>query len=200
MRLIKVKRFFTLLELLVVLLIVACGAALTGVKIKEMYTEQQFLSDSQQVLSQLIMAQDLMLILDTDVTVKIAIDPVSKEWNSFIIVEKPLEDAWAKIIGKKFISSAIRSFQFDNHSENYSSLLFTLGQMSSGTLSLRSETSESQSKGKEFSIYLPGYPSAIGTISTQFETKSEQNQTKINQLLYPTEVYEVLQKNAQNNS
>ena len=52
---------------MIVLMIISFGLALTGVKIKELYSEQRFLSDSQKVLSHLAMAQDLMLIMDTDV-------------------------------------------------------------------------------------------------------------------------------------
>ena len=66
------KNLFYSFELLVVLFIISFGIILTGVKIKEIYREQRFLSEAQQVLSHLAMAQDLMLIMDTDVQVRIA--------------------------------------------------------------------------------------------------------------------------------
>lgn len=61
------RPFFTLLELLIVLFILSLVAVVTGIKMKEAYEEQVFLSEVEQIIDHLQMAQDLMLILDADV-------------------------------------------------------------------------------------------------------------------------------------
>jgi prepilin-type N-terminal cleavage/methylation domain-containing protein len=128
------KPCFTLLELLVVLFILAIGAISTGVKIKEAYAEQRFLSEVEQVLGHLQMAQDLMLILDTDVyvdlikyqdktlvfqldvvkplVIKKALENDSSSQDSILTLDKELSKKWAKFIERPISLIAIRSFDF----------------------------------------------------------------------------------------
>jgi type II secretory pathway pseudopilin PulG len=189
-RLVK-KSYFTLLELLVVLFIISFGIILTGVKIKEVYQEQRFLSESQRVLSHLIMAQDLMLITDADVRFKIAKDPKSNQLMFWIEIEKPLEELLARFVERKQKLEAIQSFQFEDTHKNELTVLFSLGRMSQGTLHL-SEAEEKNahlSDKRHVQIELTGYPSPL-TIKSS-DTK-EQNKTEKSQLLYPVEVYEKL--------
>ncbi len=185
------KSYFTLLELLIVLFIISFGIILTGVKIKEVYQEQRFLSEAHQVLSHLAMAQDLMLIMDTDVHVKLAPDQETKQLTVWLDIEKPIEEPWARLIERKLSLAAIQSFEFEGSRVKDLTLHFSLGQMSKGTLTL---FEEDQGKGRhaekrEFEIELLGYPSPLGAKGKPIE---EQKTEQRSELLYPIEVYEKL--------
>lgn len=149
-------RFFTLLELLIVCLILAFGAALTGVKVQELYREQQFLSASKQVMSQLALAQDLMLMMDTDVWVHFKVN--SKEGTTLKIeVERPIQERWTKIIERELILPSIKKIQFDGRSDKDLSVRFSLGKMTRGRLELVGRDKEEIQE-----VFLYGYPVPIG--------------------------------------
>lgn len=188
---------FTLLELLIVLLILSLGIVLTGVKLKEAYEEQRFFSESGQVIDQLRMAQELMLVLDSDVEVRLAIDPETKQVTSSLIVEKPLNDAWAKLIERTLSFSAIRSYRFDDSQSNPLIMRFSLGNMSKGRLVLSAAEKEYSrtSQQRQETIDLIGYPSPIGKECLNQEADG----VGLSQHLYPAEVYEELYPEPGNN-
>lgn len=194
------KSAFTLIELLIVIFIISFGVLLTGVKVKEMYQEQRFLSEAQQVLSQLAMAQDLMLIMDADVQVKIAPDPAeSRNLQIWLEVEKPLEEPWARFIERKLTLQAIRSFGFENGSGRQLALHFSLGRMSKGVLALHEgDKNDSRSSDKRlFQIELAGYPRPLkGTTGSEEKNMGRpriaRRQAEKSKSLYPAEVYEKL--------
>lgn len=134
------KRPFTLLEVLVVLFLLSLVAALTGIQLKNVYQEQRFLSEYQQVLSHAEMAQDLMLILDTDVKLKIvqyqdkrveywidvdkplvikskktvsSSDPKDKEEEE-IVIDREASIRWSHLVERRIPLQAIRSFKFES--------------------------------------------------------------------------------------
>lgn len=187
------RPFFTLLEVLVVLLILSMGAALTGVKLKQAFDEQRVYSDVQQVRNCLVMAQDMMLIMDADTEVILERDPANKEIICRLLVEKPLTKEWDKIIEREIRLTAIRSFQFDRQEQNPLRLRFTLGNMTQGTLILSTDDSvKTFSKNdKNFKIFLPGYPTPLSALD---EIKEDERETfgSEGQQLYPVEVYNEL--------
>lgn len=183
------KSFFTLLELLIVLFIISFGVILTGVKIKDIYREQRFLSEAQQVLSHLSMAQDLMLIMDTDVLVHFASDKKDKQLQVWLEIEKPLEKGWDRLMERKLSLTAIRSLEFDGSLTQELTLQFSLGKMSKGKLILFEEEKKRSQEKKEFEIELVGYPSPIGNKKV---AQREQAKSSKSELLYPVEVYEKL--------
>lgn len=189
---------FTLLELLIVLLILSLGIVLTGVKLKEAYEEQRFFSECGQVIDQLRMAQELMLVLDSDVEVRLAIDPETKRLTSSLAVEKPLNDAWVKLIERKLSFSAIRSYQFDDSQPNPLVVHFSLGNMSKGKLVLSAAEKGHSREGqqRQETIDLIGYPSSIG----KERLSQEADGVGLSQRLYPAEVYEELYPEPENNS
>jgi type II secretory pathway pseudopilin PulG len=178
------KGCFTLLELIIVLFIISMGIVLTGVKVKDVFQEQRFLSQSQQVLNHLAMAQDLMLIMDADVQVKI--DLKSKDLQIWLEIEKPLNGPSARLIERKIPLTAIHSFEFDESREKELTLLFSLGRMSKGTLTLYEGE---HSDKREFAIQLRGYPTSFRANGKEVK---DENQVGKSQLLYPEEVYEQL--------
>lgn len=192
------RLYFTLLEILVVLTILSLGAALAGVKIHQIYKEQRFLSDTQQVLSQLAMAQDLMLIMDTDVKVRFEKDPQTKRFAVWLDIEKPLDEAWGRLVERKVVLSTIQSIKFKGKTQNKLALLFSLGKMSKGTLTLSESSSLdfSDNKNPKFLIKLPGYPRSFHSPEKK---KEEGNREDVSQILYPKEVYEKLYANPAEN-
>lgn len=189
------KPFFTLLEVLIVIMILSLGAILTGVKVKDLYREERFLSEAQQVLNQLRMAQDLMLITNADVEVKLAYDNQAKQVVCWLEIEKPMLPMWKRLTERRLALSAVRSFHWGETGENPLTLSFIWGQMSQGTLLLSAATQEEgiRSQKQEFKIELPGYPAPLGDSSAA--SHQERNPLEKNHSLYPAEVYEDLYKN-----
>jgi hypothetical protein len=205
---IRRKECFTLIELLIVLFIISLGVILTGIKVKGLYDEQRFFSEAQQVLGHLAMAQDLMLIMDTDVDVKLSRDPDSRGIRVQLDVERPFdleksfekhsarfEEHWARFVERKLSLSSIRSFSFDRNRENSLSLRFSLGGLSKGTLTLYE--GNSNSGDRQFSIELAGYPRPLKGISKEEDTKQMlvRDPAEKGKTLYPDEVHKELYEN-----
>jgi prepilin-type N-terminal cleavage/methylation domain-containing protein len=180
------RRAFTLLEILLVLLILSFGIALTGVKVQELYNEQRFLSETEQILSHLSLARDLMLIMNTDVTVKLSQNEQEKTIDLWLEVEKPLKKEWQRLVQRKMQLHVFRSFSFKGESAKNVALRFSLGSMSKGILAFQEE----KDTGRSFEVELTGHP-------THFSKKMESNereQINNHQILYPVEVYEEMHK------
>lgn len=198
--------FFTLLELLVVFFILSMGAALTGVKIREIYRQQQFLSESQQILNKLIMAQDLMMIMDTDVTVYFDNDAKTKQLMMYLQVEKPLDPSSRRLIEAPILFKSIQSLEPQNDSGGRSSfpitIHFSLGQMSEGQLLFSGEDKKGGlfHKSHSFTIDLPGYPSSLHISSEENQRPLEEKERiGLSQKLYPVEVFQALYKDPHEN-
>lgn len=171
--------------------IISFGVMLTGVKFKQLYHEQQLLSESQQVLSHLAMAQDLMLIMDTDVQVKIAPDPKSELLQIWLEVEKPFKEMWANFVERKMTLKAIRSLQFENNRGKEIDLRFSFGRMSKGVLTI------DEGEKHESRIELAGYPKplTLTTIEEKEPSIMTRSQIEASKALYPAEVYEKIYEN-----
>ncbi len=174
-----------------VLLIISFGITLTGIKITGIYNEQRFLSEAQKVLSHLSMAQDLMLIMDTDIKVHFSPAKETKKIQVWLEIDKPLKQSWAHLIERKLTLSAIQSFEFNGICGRNLILQFSLGQMSTGNLTLFAGEVGDQSEKKSFEIELLGYPSPLGD---KQKNASKQIKSEKSELLYPCEVYESLYK------
>lgn len=202
------KQYFTLLEVLTVLLILSFGIGLTGVFVNKMYKEQRFMSETEQVLSHLGMAQDMMLILNTDVKVIFTKEEKNKTFLMRIDVEKPFTSFQQKVIEREITLSTIKSIKFNDKSKNPLTLQFSLGDMSQGILQL---VEQGKSDGRVELIVLPGYPSPVNGVMADLSTvsdrvrkmkrhlKSEEETESLSEQLFPAEVYEALQKDKQSN-
>lgn len=189
------RSFFTLLEMLVVLLLLSTGVALTGVKIKQAYDEQRKLSDIQHVLNCLTMAQDLMLMMDVDIEVVFSHDPKSKNVVCRLEVEKPLNETWTRLVERKIPLSMIRSFNFSGQHGDPLRLRFTLGKMSQGILTLSTDDHVSYgfSNKDDFRIFLAGYPESIEQVGEEY--RMDEN-LRENEQLFPVEIYTDIFKDA----
>jgi prepilin-type N-terminal cleavage/methylation domain-containing protein len=68
------RRHFTLLEILIVLALIGLVSGVAAVSINKMFTHQRFRNEVELVLEHLRLAQDLMLILDSDLHLVFAED------------------------------------------------------------------------------------------------------------------------------
>lgn len=185
------KHCFTLIELLIVLVILALGMGLTGVKIAQIYQEQRFNSEGEKILSHLMMAQDLMLILDADVKVKIEPDSRSNQLLVWMEVEKPFKNqAWEKLIERKIRLNSIRSFDFDDHHGKELVLRFAFGKMSKGTLTLYEE--DALSNGRKLSIHLSGIPGPLKRSAPEKKEDAALYSAEKSTAIYPQEVHKAL--------
>jgi prepilin-type N-terminal cleavage/methylation domain-containing protein len=189
MRILK-KSFFTLIEMMIVMTIMSLAVMVTGIKLKEAYDEQRFLSESQEVLSTLALAQDLMLIQDADVEFTLAYNNELKKYECWIEVEKPLNKSWSKLVERRHQLPAIKAFEFTNHPSDPLHLTFSLGKMSHGKLILYAVKEKDKAKLTEdsiFEIVLPGYPSPLVSRSRDVNIVEID---QMNDQLYPAKIHE----------
>lgn len=159
----------TLLELLLVLSLLALLAGVIGINMRRAFFEQRFRAEVSGLVSSLRLAQDLMLILDTDIHVFIEDDP-KKGLHSWIEAEKKLTDGWGRELERKRARfSAIHLVEMeDKISENSAQtnkidIKFLSGGavMSKGILNAFSSRNKNDETSLVSSICLPGYPKPI---------------------------------------
>ena len=146
---------FTLLELLIVLTLIAVVAGLTGIKTVQVLQEQRFFAEAEQVLSHLQLAEDLMLIMDTDVVFTLRQEREGLQYS--LDIEKPLSGLSQRLVKEdsRIPLKAIEKFQFTpSPLESKLDLAFTLGSMTRGVLTLYPFGRE----GVSYRIVLHGYP------------------------------------------
>jgi prepilin-type N-terminal cleavage/methylation domain-containing protein len=200
------KPFFTLLEVLVVMMIIASLAVLTGVKLMSAYSEQCFLSETEQVLNHLQMAQDLMILLDTDVTLKFSLEGAVECW---LEVEKPLvvrkSDVkefdplaslkWSQLVQRHLPLYSIEWVEFKEEGsksleesqegdQRNLCLSFSLGRMPTGKLSLGTSRDN-----RIRTIHLVGFPCSIKDqekVKQELEKFTDENKKRQeSEILYP---------------
>jgi prepilin-type N-terminal cleavage/methylation domain-containing protein len=189
------KRFFTLLELMIVLFILSMGMAVTGIKIKEAYEEQRLLSEVQQVANVLQTAQDFMLLLDADIEVRFSEDPASKQIVYWLEPKKALRPQWQRLIAQKQVLKSIKQASFERQTARSEKGIvlefFSKGlAMSQGRLLLSNSEREGE-ECKAYQIELPGYPKFIESQLYQSKghtAKDSAVSAKTSERLYPQEV------------
>lgn len=86
------RSFFTLVEILIVMLILSAVTAVIGINISNALEEQRFRTEVEVVLNELRLAQDLMLVLKANVDVKFAQE--NGGINYSIETESPTTKNW----------------------------------------------------------------------------------------------------------
>lgn len=156
---------FTLLEMMVVLFLLSIALAVVGIQISRFLNEQRFLNDVNHIVRQLQTAQDFMLVLDTDVNVKIVYNHESKGFEAGILLEKKALKSWRSIVERPApLLKSIEAVDFESaagpneHGTDRVGITirFPAGgvNMSAGTLILSGTSSNLKQK-----IVLRGYPS-----------------------------------------
>lgn len=169
MTMVKCRRLHvTLIELLLVISILLMVAGLVGFNIRRAFFEQRFRAEVSAVVDTLRLAQDLMLLLNSDAHVLFADDPAGgiKYW---IEVDKPLSGNWNRELGRKRPNlRTIHLVELDDKVSAISikdklDIMFLSGGlvMSKGVLRLFSDDYKNRDGVLKSFVCLPGYPKPI---------------------------------------
>lgn len=171
----KGRRFLTLIEMLIVIAVLSFVGSLLAFGIHKAKQKQQFLSESEEVLKAARLSQDLLLILDADVTLKFkAADEGILYW---IDVEGGKADAFMKSLSKKKLLQSIHVIEFDDGLAEREEGELPLHFLSSGSSLpkgiLRISTAKSPKEDEGLTRYIPfsGYPSFIRSVATMEEAR-----------------------------
>jgi type II secretory pathway pseudopilin PulG len=162
------RRYITFVEIMIVITILIISLGLIGVNIRDLTREQRFKSEVSLVVDQLRLAQDLMLMLNTDSIVKFS--RKGKGVVTSIDVESILSKGWQREINRERPPlNAITDVEFfedaaslSKNSELPLELNFLSGGsvMSQGVLRLANHDWK-----QETFICLPGYPRSIVNVA-----------------------------------
>jgi len=154
----------TLLELLVVIAIIGSMAGVVGVSIQRAIREQRFKTELSQFLDTLRLAQDLMLILDADLHVKIRKSETADALEYWIESDHPLSKNWEKEIKRPpKILKTIQTVRFPEVTKGVIDLKFLSNGMimSRGPLEVSTSSKENDASAHYRVINLSGYPEPI---------------------------------------
>lgn len=153
-------RFLTLLEMVIVIGILAIMATLVTFNIAGMFREQRFRTSVELVLDRMQLAQNVMLILNSDV--EIAFDKNEDEqYICTIDVEKPLPKHLAGIVAQSLTLDGIETITFNDSTDEITLKYQALKkEIPRGVLIMRS--------GEDLQANIPiyGYPHPV-TLSDQ---------------------------------
>jgi len=161
------RRFLTFIEIIIIITLLTITLGLIGVNIRDLVKQQRFKSEVSVIVDQLRLAQDLMLVLNTDVLMRFA-----KENNSIkyhLEVENVLPKGWQREINRPRRNlTTVAVIEFDDASAGLKNaglpieLKFLSGGsvMSQGVLRLATQDGE-----METYICLPGYPRPIVNVT-----------------------------------
>jgi len=168
------QRPLTLIEVLVVLSILSIVGSFVVFGIQNAKQKQLFLNESELVLKATQLSQDLMLMLNADVSLKF------KEGDKSIIysieVQGAEKDPFIKELGKGKHLRAIHVVEFDGDQEEKELTLSFLSNGSSmpkGVFRLSTVKQEQESRGLTRYITLPGYPDALRMSSARSEESDQ---------------------------
>lgn len=164
------RSHFTLIELMIVLTILSVIGGVLVINVNKALFDQRFRTEVSLVVEELRLAQDLMLILGTDVHLKVAEGNDSKEIIYWLEFDYPLPKQWEHVLKRKHKGlTAIHRVDFKDQLQH----LETKGQfdirfMSGGAVMSRgvmmlSTSQEDDPPPDALTRYicLPGYPSPL---------------------------------------
>ncbi len=159
------RRFFTLIEILIVLSILAVTTSVIGINITGALRDQRFKTEVGVVLDKMRLAQDLMLVLRTDVHLIFFQESENKPIFMWIECDTPLGKHWKREIQRPKELKTIQYVDFrddlkDNVTMGKVDMKFFSGGtvMSSGILRLSTSKSESDKGALQRFVYMAGYP------------------------------------------
>lgn len=178
------RRYLTLLELMIVIGILSLVAGLVAINISNSIIDQRFRDEVGRVVDDFRLAQDLMLVLGTDVHIIFSVDREGQGIKYWMELETALPTAWEKeILRTRAILKTIRGvFIFDEtnietapaSAKGKIDLKFLSGGsvMSKGVFRLSTSDKEESPKGALNSyVCFPGYPHPI--FSTDIKEEAE---------------------------
>lgn len=173
------RRFITLIEFLLVIALLMVVAGLVGLNIRRAFVEQSFRSEVSSVVDTLRLAQDLMLILNSDVHMLFQDDPV-RGIRYWIEVEKPLPSNWDRELKRKRpLLKQVHLVEMDDkvsviEVQDKLDIKFLSGGsvMSKGVLSLYSDDNKNREGVLVSSICLKGIPSPIRSVTSAMKAEA----------------------------
>lgn len=178
------RRYFTLLELLVVMAILAVTGGAVAIGVRRALEDQRFRSEVGVIVNKLRLAQDLMLIIGTDVHVKFAQD--NKAGGNRVTMEMETRlppEIEREVLREHGHLKMIRGIFFrDLNTPQYAEgqidvRFFSSGAvMSRGVMRLATSDREDPPAGTlEAYVCLPGYPSPISSTDQKVDSDRECN-------------------------
>lgn len=174
------------MEMLLVLGILSLIAGFLGVNISKMLQEQRFRTEVSQVVDQLRLAQDLMLIHDTNVQVKFVADQ-NTGWEYGIAFDTPIPKGWAQELKRPhqklkmihYVNFHDKNRLFDDSEHNEFQIQFLSGGavMSKGVLVLASANPENGGNVLARYVWISGSPQPIVTVNKMPEEYNEKDVT-----------------------
>lgn len=162
------RRLMTFIEMMVVLAIISLLGGLVAINVNKAVVDQRFRTEVAAIVNQLRLAQNLMLVLDQDVTVKFKDRGDQKTIDYWLEMQCPALKGWDKELARRPPPlKTIRALEFDAELQEAGEGLLELKFMSGGTVMSRGvlllSTSDSFNKkgALERYICLPGFPAAI---------------------------------------
>ena len=169
-------RFVTLIELLIVIAILSVATGSISLGIYKAVREQQFQSEVSQVLDRVRLAQDLMLVRNTDVSIKFKTSEDGNEILYWLEFDQQGSEKWLR--ESQRVPKTLKWVQYVDFQDmaemepvnGSAEIRFFSGGavMSQGDLRLSTSRNDDLKGALTRYISLPGYPSMI--ISKQEET------------------------------
>lgn len=164
------RSHFTLLEIMIVLTILSVIGGLIVINVNKALNEQRFRTEVSLVVDELRLAQDLMLILGTDIHFKVSEAKDSKEIIYWLEFDYPLPKPWEHELKRKH--KGLRTIHLvDFHDQlahektkgQFDVRFMSGGMVMSRGVVLLSESSENPPPQNALTRYivLPGHPSPI---------------------------------------
>lgn len=195
------KQFLSLIELMLVMGIIGLVAGILTFNIRKTIVEQRFRSEVDMVVDKLRLAQNFMLILDTDVHFKlIQTDNGIKYWLEFSC---PLSKGWSQELSKPSFLRTIHVVNFKDQlpmteKSGEIDIRFLSGGMvmSRGVLRLSTSELAGDEKGLEKFVCLRGYPYPIFSVPDSQGTPTciSPNDTLIDDQLTNSMIQEIASK------
>lgn len=193
----------TLLEILIVISILTLVSGVIGVNVRRAFIEQRFRTEVDLMVDTLRLAQDLMLILDTNTRVFVKEAPGGKGIEYWLEVEEEIPQQWNSIIkhsrrllkGTRFINFAEEGPFPPSEGELEMRFLSGGSLMSRGALRMSSHEKFDSPEAFTRVICLEGYPHPIFSIpeyDKRIECGDKESAEFNNQLTYYTtqEIFE----------
>lgn len=188
------KRHLTLIEMLIVLAVLTLVTGVIGVGIGTAINSERFRASASMLVDKLRLAQDIMLILGSNVRVKL--DQQSDGLLCTIQAEEGLSPALKAATDKPTLIVGIQDFQFIDSQGKTSTGSVTLDFLSGGSRMSRGKLlvgskQIGNSGAQQEEIYLAGYPRPIklGAVSAQ-DAQPDGEYAADLAALYPKEVLE----------
>lgn len=199
------RLYFTMLELLVVIAILGLVAGFVGINIRKAVSEQNFRSEVDLVVTQMRLAQDLMLIFRGEVKLKFTVLPDDGGVSTELEFESKMPGQWsheAKRVHKLthihsiFFQDELASFEGpyakDDEDVLYIRFLSNGSAISKGVMQFSNAMNPDSPGAISRYINLPGYPSPIESLSSYPEAmRSEEENEAFNHELSSRNANEV---------